>query len=287
MTTEARKNLNDASIGLALKEVLIKELTDFHHSLPPDPDQEPHELEIADINFYFDNSDILDCLKARAIAIDNNDWTKTRELNKKLTDLCKRDKAKLQRPLGAFVTFNDERSYNNMEANQKVTILGSRCRITKAPEPTNIIWENIGLDPKRRQIRIVFIILFTFLICVATFKMMKITANKQAYYVEKYDASLPCSALKDFYGVEKMSILAADEFHYSKLSEEADSNPDDNKMHTISSVLGCFCNAEKLKYPGDLFLSWTSNTFKTSDGHYVATCSDFYNDQYMAKLIGY
>ena len=107
-----------------MKEVLIKELTDFHHSLPQDPDQGPHELVIADINFYFDNSDILDCLKARATAIDNNDWTKVRDLNKKLTELCKRDKAKLQRPLGAFLTFNDERSYNDMEANSKVTILG-------------------------------------------------------------------------------------------------------------------------------------------------------------------
>jgi hypothetical protein len=49
-------------------------------------------------------------------------------------------------------------------------------------------------------------------------------------------------------------------------------------MHIIGSALGCFCNKEKKKYSGDLLLSWTSNTYKTSEGKMVATCSDIYLD---------
>ena len=116
MMAKARGKMDGRAIGIALKEVLCEELVAFYKTLNQDPDKAPHELVVADINFYFMNSDVLDMLGYRATAINNGDWEKVNEINKKLTDLCQAEKPKLQRPLGAFVTFNDERSYNDMEA---------------------------------------------------------------------------------------------------------------------------------------------------------------------------
>jgi hypothetical protein len=38
-------------------------------------------IEIADVNFYFMNADVLDILAERAIAIDNNNWVQVQQIN--------------------------------------------------------------------------------------------------------------------------------------------------------------------------------------------------------------
>lgn len=87
-----------------------------------------------------------------------------------------------------------------MESLREVKIAGHRCRISKAPEPTNIIWQNVGYDPSRRFVRILIMIVVSFTIFAITFLLMKSTANRQAYYLDKYDQSISCDVLENFYG---------------------------------------------------------------------------------------
>ena len=112
----------------------------------------------------------------------------------------KADKEKLQTPIGAFVTFNDEYSYNQMEAHDRALIEGSFCKVQKAPEPTNIVWENIGYKASKRVLRMVIMVISSFAIFAITFLLMKWIANRQAYLLEKYDSSISCSVINDFYG---------------------------------------------------------------------------------------
>jgi hypothetical protein len=88
--------------------------------------------------------------------------------------------------------------------------------------------------------------------------MMKNTANRSAFFLDKYDHSIPCNTLLDFYGASNMTNLAADEYEHQKKADAADTNPDDNTMHVIAPVLSCFCNGEKKKYSTDFLLEWTS-----------------------------
>ena len=92
MMDKARGQMDGRAIGIALKDVLCEELITFHKTFDQDPDKAHHDLVVADINFYFMNSDVLDMLGYRATAINNGDWDKVNELNKNLTDLCKADK---------------------------------------------------------------------------------------------------------------------------------------------------------------------------------------------------
>ena len=66
--------VNNKSLGVALKDVLIECLKEEHNRINSEDEDNHQGLEIADINFYFMNADVLDLLAARGNAINNNDW---------------------------------------------------------------------------------------------------------------------------------------------------------------------------------------------------------------------
>jgi hypothetical protein len=47
-------------------------------------------------------------------------------------------------------------------------------------------------------------IVVSFAIFAITFMLMKSTAKRQAFYLDKYDRSIPCEILENFYGPEQM-----------------------------------------------------------------------------------
>lgn len=269
--------------GLRMKNYLMEVLSKEHKRLNPDK----HDIKIADVNFYYPNADIIDLLTARTTAINNNNWARLTELNHQLTHQVRLNAERVCTPIGAFVTFHDEYSYNEMEAYSSINVLGTVCKIRKAPEPTNIIWENIGFKTSKRTFRVFVIFIAAIIIFIISFKAMKHTANRSAFFLEKYDHSIPCNTLLNFYGEENLSTFAADEYEQSEKSELADTNPEDNTMHVVAPILSCFCNSEKKKYPLDILLEWTYETYKTSSGKDVATCSEIFLDEYKAKFIGY
>ena len=156
----------------------------------------------------------MDILIKRTGAINNGKWDQVTELNRKLTEQVHKDSEKCCTPIGAFVTFRDEYSYNQMEGHDSVEICGHQCAVEKAPEPTNIIWENVGYDTSRRAFRMFIIVISAFIIFSISFFAMKHTANRAAFYLDKYDHSIPCSTIKNFYTPEVISRNAADEFAY-------------------------------------------------------------------------
>ena len=76
-----------------------------------------------------------------------------RSINKKIDELKSKNVEKYNRPVTAFLTFENEealnrcRAYNDTVANDDQysdyrTLLGEHLRIDDASEPTDIIWEN-------------------------------------------------------------------------------------------------------------------------------------------------
>jgi len=210
-------------MGLRIKGFIAKSLEEEHKRLEP----EGQDLRVAEINFFFKNTPLIDMLKARATAINGKNWNKVKQINQNMTDEVQKDPEAICTPIGAFVTFHDEYSYNAMESKNSIELGGSDSKLTSAPEPTNIIWENLGFDIKRRFTSIVIMIVISLVIVICSFSLMKNASNRVSYILDKYDASVPCEKLFKFYGADRAEELAADEFLYHAKLEEIDEDPDD------------------------------------------------------------
>ena len=90
-----------------------------------------------------------------------------------------------------------------MEKHSSVEIAGVQSTLENAPEPTNIIWENLGFDVKKRFFKIVLMIFIAFLIVSLSFTFMKTASNRISNILDKYDNSVPCEDLFNFYGRER------------------------------------------------------------------------------------
>jgi len=236
------------------------------------------DIQIADVNLYFNNSDVLEKLAERAKAINSNNWDQVKQFNQELTDLVKKEKDKLQTPVGAFVTLSDEQSYNALEARRSIRVEGEKCRINRAPEPTNIIWQNIGYDSVRRRSKYIAVGVSMFLFFLLAYFVIKVVAGKQKELLGKYYNEVPCDLFKSFYGETKMQTMAADSF---ALSQQPGFK---GKVHPN---LQCFCMAQQAANPLDITLEFSQITYPTSTGEMVATCSEIFVDRLEAQVYGY
>ena len=83
-------------------------------------------------------------------------------------------------PKCAFVSIESEKAYNFLaqvetENEQgklehgKITLAGYRSKVTEAPEPTNVIWENRDFNKAVRWYRLIYIILSIIFVLFITF----------------------------------------------------------------------------------------------------------------------
>lgn len=93
--------------------------------------------------------------------------------------------------------------------------------------------------------------------------------------VGKYDDSIQCKELEKIYNSKMMEQLAADEWvdYYKNGGEDMD--------RQISSTLSCFCTAEYERLGADAAL----NTYASSKGDQVKTCSEIFDDRSQVGLI--
>lgn len=105
------------------------------------------------MTFAFDNGELINQLRARGAAIKFEKWDKVRQINKKIDDLKTKNLEKYNRPVTAFMTFENEEALNRcLNYNETVmeddayasyrTLLGEELNLNEAAEPTDIIWEN-------------------------------------------------------------------------------------------------------------------------------------------------
>jgi hypothetical protein len=110
-------------------------------------------FRIADINFAYHNSWLIDGLRTRGDAIQNCDWPRLNQLNEELTQRIhslREDGSSeiswLVMPKCAFVSFESEEGYNFMAEMSSIELAGFKSKMSEAPEPTNVIWENRDFD---------------------------------------------------------------------------------------------------------------------------------------------
>ena len=129
---------------------------------------------IADINFAYHNSWLLDSLRERGEFIKAQEWAEVNKINRRITEDIHKTRddgttelSQLVMPKCAFVTFESETGYNFMADMDEIEIAGSPSKMGEAPEPTNVIWENRDFDKSIRYtnlIRVIFAVCFVLFI---------------------------------------------------------------------------------------------------------------------------
>jgi len=75
-------------------------------------DEAPERINIAMMTFAFDNGELINLLKQRGNAIKFEKWDDMRKINKKIDELKAKNLEKYNRPVAAFLTFENEEGLN-------------------------------------------------------------------------------------------------------------------------------------------------------------------------------
>jgi hypothetical protein len=117
-----------------------------------------------------------------------------------LTDTVKEKKDRICTPKGAFITLRDEISYNALEGCSSISVEKTKCAIRRAPEPTNVIWENIGYPARDRHLKQVLVALAMLVIFTLSYLVIKYVMNTQELIIGRYHSTIDCKTLMSFYG---------------------------------------------------------------------------------------
>jgi hypothetical protein len=144
--------------------------------------------KIADINFTFDNREMLNLLTKRGSAVENKEQSKVNLIQKEIDDLVGQSHERLTTPLSAFITFETEKGYlTACKMNMKQIFTAQRYKqywgdyplyFKPAKEPDTIVWENYGISQKEKCCKSIVVILAVLLIIGSAFAFF--------FYSQKY-----------------------------------------------------------------------------------------------------
>ena len=198
---------------------------------------------IADINFAYYNSWLIDDLVRRGDLIKYQKWDELNKLNSELTENIRAKTEDICTPKCAFVSIESETAYNYLSDYEtegekgKIILGGLKSTVKEAPEPTNVIWQNRDFDKQVRWIRFIFVCIAVLFVLLLTFLATIQAKAMKNDLIGKYDDSINCQEMSKMYDKEKLSLLAADEW----LAFYKNGGEDTGRQ--ISPTLSCFCNA--------------------------------------------
>lgn len=248
------------SDGMQIKMYLTRELEKALKDKYPDEDG-----RVADINFAYYNSWLLDSLRTRGDHIKYQQWGDLNQLNGEVTEKLRDPDtlADLTTPKCAFVSIETETAYNQLadwetEDGQKgkIELAGHRSSVKEAPEPTNVIWENRDFDKTVRWAKFILVCLAVIAVLFVTFLATVKAKSMTNDLIGKYDDSINCNEMAHMYPPAALSQLAADEWlDYYK-------NGGDDSGRQISPTLSCFCTSQYMEIGQDA----AEKSYTSTDG---------------------
>jgi len=153
-------------------------------------------INIAVIQFVFDNARLINLLKERGSAIKALNFPKVKQIEESINTLKKDEYDTFTRPISAFITFERregiERALKYKPANQRKsreprgTYLEEPVVMTAATEPTNIIWENRQFTRKERAKQTLISVTFIILLLLISFTIITVFKLKAMRVQQEY-----------------------------------------------------------------------------------------------------
>jgi hypothetical protein len=78
-------------------------------------------------------------------------------------------------------------------------MLADTCHVAAAPEPTNIVWENLEVSRRKRNINKVIVGFFIILFIIAMFLLFGVLKSQSAKNKIKYPASTDCESISTMF----------------------------------------------------------------------------------------
>ena len=117
-------------------------------------DDDPKEIsKIADIEFIFDNSEIMALLQKRANALKKADFSEAEKIEQQMTKVKNENFDDIVRPRLVYVTFMHEEGCEKLEKMRNIKFMDDDMEFRQAKNPSNFYWENIQIKDKDRNIR--------------------------------------------------------------------------------------------------------------------------------------
>lgn len=187
----------DLPMGARMKFILIEEIEKIMAEISGESG-----YAVADINFAYRNSWLIDQLKNRGSAIKWQNWKELNEINAKITEELHQRMEETITPVSAFVTIENETAYNHLCGVPALKLFGRDSKVHEAVEPTNIIWENRDFSKIVRLAKAFMITVAVIVVLGITFVATFKAKSMQNILVGKYDTSITCSEMKDMYNDE-------------------------------------------------------------------------------------
>jgi hypothetical protein len=160
-------------------------------------DDPPERIRISMISFAFDNAELINLLKQRGLLIKAEKYDAMRKINTKIDELNSKNVQKYNRPVTAFLTFENEEGLNRCKAYTDVVenndefkhmekVLDVKLEFEDAAEPTDIIWENRRFTAVQRFQRTLIVVCCVFLLLFVSFSVIFICSIKANAPLMKY-----------------------------------------------------------------------------------------------------
>lgn len=178
-------------IESTLSDILVKKRMDVSNSLTTsfrrkstrrinaEIENDLKKVQVADIIFAYDNSNLINLLKKRGTAIGNLKFDEMRKVEKEIDELINKEFDKLTEPVSAFIIFEEEDgiivALEESEANSDAKIMGQPMRFRAATEPTNIIWENRHITKLQMYVRLTIVTIISGILLAISFYVIFLT----------------------------------------------------------------------------------------------------------------
>ena len=200
------KQLNPLPLDQQIKQAVERKVQE----LPPVlRGHEKVTIEVAAVSIAYQNGQIIDLLRARGTHITNGNLKAIPEIDNKVNLLFLTQSEKLTTPVTAFITFTTQEGYERCSEflsgrlhtglpnpkKRSFEFLGEQAQIADAPEPTNVIWENLEVSRKEinRRKCLAGLAVSVFIFC--TFLLFTYLKTKSGKNKLKYPSTVDCDSI--------------------------------------------------------------------------------------------
>lgn len=226
------------SKGDALKNYFLRHLPDIlfqdwrrKQALGEEKRHVPrHEMNIAVIQFAYNNSTLIGLLKKRGAAIKGADFIKVIKLEEEISEMKNKDLETYTRPVFAFLTFENEAGYEvgRKYESDETALLECKINIQEATEPTDIIWENRHFTDEQKKRNLYRVIIWATIYLAGSLAIITALKGGSMYVTAKYPkANCPV--------IEQQFDAKLEEYAHYDYEGFYDENA------PMTGVLQCFC----------------------------------------------